>query len=145
MPHDPVPDLAAIEHWLVTAHIISRYHWDTLVFLYRHQTSLVSADHIALLLGYATGEVVDALEYLETLGFVARSRTSQGVRLYQFTAPANTPPGNACHRLLHYADSRAVRLFLARRWCRGDRRSDNNNYYSGLSGLPGGKPWQKAS
>jgi DNA-binding IclR family transcriptional regulator len=39
--------------------------------------------HIARLLGYATGEVVAALEYLESLGFVERSCVSQGVRLYQ--------------------------------------------------------------
>ena len=97
-----------------------------LVFLYLHQTSLVSAEHIARLLGYATGEVAAALEHLESLGFVERSRVSQGARLYQFTAPAHTPPGDACHRLMRVADSRTVRLLLARRWRRGDRRSDNN-------------------
>src|SRR6266581_6479138 len=71
-----------------------------LVFLYLHQTSLVSAEHIARLLGYATGEVAAALEHLESLGFVERSRVSQGARLYQFTARAHTPPGAACHRLI---------------------------------------------
>ena len=116
-----------------------------LVFLYLHQTSLVSAEHIARLLGYATGEVVAALEHLESLGFVERSRVSQGARLYQFTAPANTPPGAACHRLMRVADSRTVRLLLARRWRRGDRRSDNNTSYAGLFGREGGKLWRKAS
>ena len=116
MHQDNAPDLAAVEHWLVTARIASRQHWDMLVFLYRHRTSLVSAEHIARLLGYATGEVVDVLEHLGSLGFVERSRASRGVRLYQFTAPANTPPGAACHRLMRCADSRAVRLLLAKRW-----------------------------
>jgi hypothetical protein len=145
MPEEHVPDLSAVEHWLVTARITSLQHWDMLVFLCRHQTSLVSAEHIARLLGYATGEVVAALDHLESLGFVERSHVSQGARLYQFTTPANTPPGDACHRLMRVADSRAVRLLLARRWRRGDRRSDNNNGYADLSGLVGGKTWRQAS
>src|SRR5712691_2837465 len=81
MHQDNVPDLAAVEHWLVTARIESLQHWDMLVFLSRHQTSLVSAEHMARLLGYATGEVAAALKYLELLGFVERSRASQGVHL----------------------------------------------------------------
>jgi hypothetical protein len=145
MPEENAPDLSAVENWLVTARITSLQHWDMLVFLYRRQTSLVSAEHIARLLGYATGEAVAALDYLESLGFVARSRTSQGVRLYQFTAPAHTPPGEACHRLMHVADSRAVRLLLTRRWRHGDRSSNNNNSYAGWSNLAGGKTWRKAS
>jgi biotin operon repressor len=145
MPHDQAPDLSAVEHWLVTARIASRHHWDMLVFLYRHQTSLVSAEHIARLLGYTTGEVVAALEYLEALGLVARSRVSQGVRLYQFTAPADTPSGDACHRLMRVADSRAVRLFLAKRWRQGSRRPDTNTRAAGLRGLEERKTWRKAS
>jgi hypothetical protein len=116
-----------------------------LVFLYRHQTSLVSAEHIARLLGTATGEAVAALDHLESLGFVARSRTSQGVRLYQSTVPVNTPPGDACHRLLRIADSHAVRLLPTKRWWRGDRRSDTNERYAGLSSFQGGKTWRKVS
>jgi hypothetical protein len=145
MPHDQVPDLVAIEHWLVTARITSLQHWDTLVFLFRHPTSLVSAEHIARLTGSATGAVIAALDHLEALGFVARSRTSQGVRLYQFTAPAHTPPGDACHRLLRYADNRAVRLLLARKWRRGNRRPGTTNRLTSVSGREGGRPWRKVS
>jgi len=139
-----VPDLAVIEHWLVTARITSLQLWDMLVFLYRRQTSLVSAEHIARLLGYPPDEAVAALDDLESLGFVTRSRTSQGVRLYQFTAPAHTPLGNACHRLMRVADSRTVRLLLTKRWRHSERRSNNNNY-AGWSSLAGGKTWRKAS
>jgi len=145
MPRENAPDLSAVEHWLVTARIASRHHWDMLVFLYRHQTSLVNAEHIARLLGYTTGEVVAALEHLESLGFVARSRVSQGVRLYQCTAPADTPPGAACHQLMRVADSRAVRLLLAKRWRRGDRRPDTNHRYAGVVDREGGTTWRKAS
>jgi hypothetical protein len=145
MHHDHVPDLAAIERWLVTAHITTFSQWDMLVFLSHYRTSLVSAEHMARLLGYATGEVVTVLESLEAQGFVARSRTSQGVRLYQFTVPTDTPPGDACHRLLRVADSRAVRLLLAKRWRRGDRRPDTHNRTAHVSSLKGGKPWRKVS
>jgi len=145
MPQESAPDLSAVEHWLVTARIASLHHWDMLVFLSRHQTSLLSAEHMARLLGYTTGEVVAALEYLESLGFVERSRASQGVRLYQFTVPPDSTHGDACRRLLRVADSRAVRLLLAKRWRQGDRRADTNNSASGLSGREGEETWQKAS
>jgi hypothetical protein len=89
--------------------------------------------------------VIAALDHLEALGFVARSRTSQGVRLYQFTAPAHTPPGDACHRLLRYADNRAVRLLLARKWRRGNRRPGTTNRLTSVSGREGARPWRKVS
>jgi len=145
MNSDMTPDLAAVEHWLLSAGLTSIHHWDVLVFLYRHPTSLVSAEHIARLLGYATPEVIAALEHLEALGYVTRSRVSQAVRVYQFTVPADTPQGDACHRLLRLADSRPVRLFLSKRWRRGDGRLNASMRAAGLAGLAGGKAWRKAS
>jgi hypothetical protein len=145
MLQENTPDLSAVEHWLCTAGLASRLHWDMLVFLHHHQTSLVSAEYIARLLGHATGEVAAALEYLESCGFVARSRASRGVRLYQFTAPADTPSGDACHRLMRVADSRAVRLLLAQRWRRDDRGPNANPQDACVLTAAGGKPWRKAS
>jgi hypothetical protein len=145
MPHAHAPDSATVDHWLVTAQLVTRVHWDLLVFVYRHSTSLVSADHIARLLGYATGEVVAALEYLASLAFVARSRPSHGVRLYQFSAPVDTSPGDACHRLLRLADSRAVRLRLAQRWRDDDRSPPDTTHAAAVFGHCGGPPWRKAS
>ena len=126
MNSDMRPDLAAVEHWLLSAGLTLIYHWDVLVFIYRHSTSLVSAELIARLLGYATAEVVAALEHLEALGWVSRSRVSQAVRLYQFTVPAEAPPGDAWHRLLRLADSRPVRLLLVRRWRQDAVRANPN-------------------
>jgi len=145
MNSDMRPDLAAVEHWLLSAGLTLIYHWDVLVFIYRHSTSLVSAELIARLLGYATAEVVAALEHLEALGWVSRSRVSQAVRLYQFTVPAETPPGDACHRLLRLADSRSVRLLLVRRWRQDAGRANPNACAADLVGLAGGKAWRKAS
>ena len=92
MQPEPPPD-AAVEGWLATLGIESLCQWDVLVFLFRHQTTLVGADYLAQLLGYATEPVIEALDVLESLGLVARSRVSQGARLYQFTAPAGPPRG----------------------------------------------------
>ena len=86
-----------------------------LVFLDRHQSSMVSAEHIAGFLAYATAEVVAALDSLESSGLVERSRVSQGVRLYQLTAPADPTRRDALERLMTFADSHPVRLLLARR------------------------------
>src|SRR5713226_8339517 len=88
MAQDNQPDLQ-VEGWLKTLGIESLCQWDVLVFLYRHQSSLVGADQIALFLSYANAEVVAALDSLECSGLVERSRVSQGVRLYQLTAPAD--------------------------------------------------------
>lgn len=63
-----------VEDWLRTLGIVSLTQWDMLVFLYHHQTTLVGAEYIARLLGYATAPVVAALEVLESLGLVGRSR-----------------------------------------------------------------------
>ena len=104
-----------VEGWLKTLGIESLCQWDVLVFQYRHQSSLVSAEHIARFLGYATAEVVAALDILESSGLVERSRISQGMRMYQLTAPADPTRRDALERLMTLADSHTVRLLLARR------------------------------
>jgi hypothetical protein len=103
-----------VEGWLKTLGIESLCQWDVLVFLDRHQSSLLSADHIALFLSYANPEVVAALDSLESSG-LERSRVSQGVRLYQVIAPADPARRDALERLLTLADTPTVRLILARR------------------------------
>src|SRR6266849_6304945 len=114
MAQDNQADLQ-VEGWHKTLGIASLCQWDVLVFLYRHQSSLVSAEHIARFLGYATAEVVAALDSLESSGLVERSRVSQGVRLYQLTAPADPTRRDALERLMTLADSHTVRLLVAQR------------------------------
>jgi len=80
MARENPPDLE-VEGWLKTLGIGSLCRWDVLVFLDRHQSSLLSADHIALFLSYANAEVVAALDSVESSGLVERSRVSQGVLL----------------------------------------------------------------
>jgi DNA-binding MarR family transcriptional regulator len=109
-PHDASEEL--VESWLRTLGLDSLTQWDLLVFLYRHQTSLVGAEFIARLLGYATAPVVATLEVLESRGLVQRSRALQGVRLYQFALPADPPRRDAFERLTALANSRAGRLSL---------------------------------
>ena len=128
MAQDNEPDVQ-VEGWLKTLGIASLCQWDVLVFLYRHQSSLVSAEHIARFLGYATTEVVAALDSLESSGLLERSRVSQGVRLYQLTTLASAPApeggksevGRALERLMTHVDSRTLRVLQARRLLGGDR------------------------
>jgi hypothetical protein len=120
MPHENISD-AEIDGWLNTLGIVSRCQWDVLVFLYRHQTSLVGADFIARLLGYASDPVVAALDVLEFLGLVERSRVSQIVRLYQFTVPPDPQRGDAWARLLALASDRTGRVRLSKSLRGGDQ------------------------
>jgi DNA-binding IclR family transcriptional regulator len=114
MAQDNEPDVQ-VEGWLKTLGIESLSQWDVLVFLYRHQPSLVNTERIAHLLGYATGQVSAALDSLKSSGLVECSRVSEGVRLYQLSAPADPTRRDALERLMTLADSHTVRLPLGRR------------------------------
>ena len=120
MPHENISD-AEIDGWLNTLGIASRCQWDVLVFLYRHQSSLLGADFIARLLGYASDPVVAALDVLECLGLVQRSRVSQIVRLYQFTVPPDPQRRDAWARLLALASGRAGLVRLLKHLAGGDQ------------------------
>lgn len=109
------PSDAQVDAWLESLGIGLRCEWDLLVFLHRHHASLVGAEHVARLLGYPTGEVIAALDHLETLGLVERSRVNQGVRLYHFVAPGDPRRSNALERLLGIAQARAGRLLLVKK------------------------------
>ena len=115
-----------VEGWLKIFDIESLRQWDVLVFLYRHQSTLVRAEHIARLLGDATAEVVAALDSLESAELVQPSRVSQGVRLYQLTAPADSTRRAAFWQLMNLADSHTVRQLLGGRRLRGSDRPDQN-------------------
>ena len=137
MAQDTEPDVQ-VEGWLKTLGIESLFQWDVLVFLYRHQSSLVSTGHIARLLGYATGQASAALDSLKSSGLVEFSRVSvsQGVRLYQVTASADSGRRDALERLMTLPDSHTVRLLLARR-LPGSDRFDQNKNDSRLRGVKG--------
>ena len=138
MAEENQPDLQ-VNGWLKTLGIETLCQWDVLVFLYRHQSSLVSAESIARFLGYATAEVVAALDSLESSGLVERSRVSQGVRLYQVTAPADPARRDALERLMTLADSHTVRMLLPRRLRGSDRvaQPDQNKNDFPLPGAKG--------
>ena len=90
--------------------------WDVLVFLYRHHASLASAEQIARLLGYPSKAVGDALDTLESLRLVQRSRASQGVRLYQFVfSEVHLPPKSCFRQLISLTENRTGRLLLAKK------------------------------
>ena len=104
---------------LQTLGITSLCQWDVMVFLQRHRDSLLGADHLARLLGYETEFIVVAMEELEALGLVRRSRVSQGARFYHFIPPLGTQSHMALERLLALASHRPGRLHLSRQLRRG--------------------------
>ena len=126
MALDNQPDLQ-VEGWLKTLGIESLFQWDVLVFLYRHQPSLASTGDIAGLLAYPTGPVSAALDSLTSSELVECSRASQGVRLYQLTAPADPTRRDALERIMTLADSNTVRLPLARKLRGSDQPNQNKN------------------
>ena len=81
--------------------------WDALAFLYRHGTSLASAEQISRLLGYRSDSLFKALDSLTASGLVVRSRNSRGLRLYRL---AGSVP--ALDELIGMADGRQGRLLL---------------------------------
>jgi DNA-binding MarR family transcriptional regulator len=121
--HLESPTGAQIAGWLQTLGIASLCQWDVLFILYRHQASLVGAEYIAELLGYAPAAVVAALDVLECMGLVGRSRVSQNVRLYQFTVPTDPGRGGAFEQLEALATGRGGRLLVS-----GHLRGDGGSH-----------------
>jgi MarR family len=111
---DPVfPPDPEVVGWLTTLGVGSRCQWDVLVFLARHQSTLLGAADLARLLGYASQTLVVALDHLESLALVERSRVSQGARLYQCGGPLDGVRGTAWTRLQALATTRAGRVRIA--------------------------------
>jgi hypothetical protein len=86
--------------------------WDALVFLYRHAASLCTPAQIAHLIGYDKSEIGAALYKLETLGLIQRSRVSQGIRFYRFSAPVEPSRHSCLLELMNLAQDRRGRLLL---------------------------------
>jgi MarR family len=105
-----------IQDCLTRLGISSRVEWDVLAFVYRHQASLANADQIARMLGCASTVVGDALDHLNSLKLIRRSRASQGVRLYQFVSCEADPPFHSCfQQLITLAEKPAGRLLLIKK------------------------------
>jgi DNA-binding transcriptional ArsR family regulator len=88
--------------------------WDTATFLYRHGACLSTVEQIARLLGYPKTTIAVALERLESIGLVRRSRSAQGVRMYQFVEPSDPPVHNSFQELMSLSETRTGRLLLVR-------------------------------
>ena len=119
MDSERPPDLQ-VKGWLKTLGIESLCQWDMLVFFQGHQMSLLGPAYLASLLGYEIGPVAAALDVLESLRLVERSRVSQGVRMYRFTMAADPQRRDASERLFALANSRAGRVVLSKKLRAGD-------------------------
>jgi len=127
VPSEESPDVLALQ-WLQDLGLALLSEWETLAFLYRHSASLGSPAEIARLIGYEKAEIGAALQRLEVLGLVRRSRVAQGVRFYQFSAPAEASRRTGLLELMTLAESRPGRLLLLKHLKRpsaGPRRRRN--------------------
>ena len=119
MDRENPPD-SQVEGWLKTLGIESLCQWDVLAFFHGHQMSLLGPAYLASLRGYEIGPVAAALDVLESLRLVERSRVSQGVRMYRFTVPADPHRRHASERLFALANSRVGRVVLTKKLRAGD-------------------------
>jgi len=118
MASSPPPD-PEITGWLRLLGVTSCCQWDVLVFLSRHQTTLLGAADLARLLGYPSEAIVVALDGLETQELVARSRVSQGARLYHCRVLPDAPRCAALAQLLTLAADRVGRVRVAQQLRQG--------------------------
>jgi DNA-binding MarR family transcriptional regulator len=109
MATDESPD-ALVRECLQAIGVTRLSEWDALTFLYRHPVSLGTPAQIAQLIGYDKAEIGGALHTLEALGLIQRSRVSQGIRFYQFSA---TRDRQSCLlELMSQVQNRRGRLLL---------------------------------
>jgi hypothetical protein len=113
-----------VDTWFADVGISLLSEWDVLLFLHRRKTSLTSAAQIANLVGYGKGLVGEALDSLVQLGIVRRSRSSQGIRLYDFSLQEGYVHKESLNKLLTISDSRSGRLLIIRNL--QDRRPSTN-------------------
>jgi DNA-binding MarR family transcriptional regulator len=118
-PSDP-----EVQGWLHTLGVASLCQWHVLLFLFRHQTTLLGVEYLAHLLGYTTEAVVAALDVLEARELVARSRVSQGARLYKFLAPLASPSGEAFAQLQALTSDRVGRRRIYTQLRQGDHTAE---------------------
>ncbi len=113
---------ADVHRWLATIRVESLCQWDVVVFLYRHQTILMSPDELARLMGYQTATMFGTLAILAAQELVEFSqRSSAAARLYRFAEPSEPARRDALGRLLALAEHRSGRLLLCKCLRRGDR------------------------
>jgi MarR family len=106
--------------------ISSPVDWDVLVFVYRHQSSLANAEQIARMVGYPPTVVNDALENLESLKLLRRSRASSGASLYRCVpSVADSPSYDYFRQLIASVEHRTGRLGITKELRKA--RTENHN------------------
>ena len=88
---------------------------DALAFVYRHGTSLISADQIARLIGYESAIINGALDRLESEKLIERSEPSHGVYFYTILASPNAGRQRCLQQLISLSQTRAGRVLLVKR------------------------------
>jgi DNA-binding MarR family transcriptional regulator len=99
---------------LQTLGVVFLSEWDALTFVYQRGASLCTAAQIARLIGYDKAETGFALQKLEALGLIKRSRVANGIRFYRFSEPAEPVRRRCLTEMMSLSQDRAGRLLLLR-------------------------------
>jgi biotin operon repressor len=87
--------------------------WEVLAFLYRHGTSLASAEQLGQMIGIGSDAIRDAIDLLTSAGLIVRSSSARGVRLYRLaTAIENDTRQHSLDELMKLSGDRRSRLLL---------------------------------
>jgi DNA-binding MarR family transcriptional regulator len=105
---------SSLQRCVVNVGISLLCDWDVFAFVYRHVTSLITAEQIARLVGYESAVVSSALDRLENQKLIECSRPSRGVRLYRVLSLKDAEHQRCLHELVTLSGSRAGRLELVR-------------------------------
>ena len=105
--------------------------WDVLTFIYQHGASLCTAAQIARLVGYDKAETIAALQKLEALSLIERSRVMQGIRFYRLSVPTDPVRHRCLVEMMGLTQDRAGRL-LALKHLKRSRYELRGKHNSGL-------------
>jgi hypothetical protein len=107
---------------------------DVLAFIYRHNVTLASADHIAWLVGYEVAAVKSALHQLERAKLIERSRPSQGVFFCQVLYPKDPERKLRFGQLFRSLESRVGRELFTNQ-LKSDQSKSAREEHLGKSGV----------
>src|SRR5580704_16563156 len=103
MPAEARDDVPGVPQSLKALGVTHLSEWDVLTFFYRHAASLCTATQIASLTSYHEAEIGLALNKLEALDLIQRSRISQGIRMYRLLVPEELGRRSSLTELLSIA------------------------------------------
>jgi DNA-binding MarR family transcriptional regulator len=113
MPAENAQD-ELIKECLGSLDLSSLCEWDVLFFIHRYGTIVTHDGELAPLVGYENKLVSEALDKLEDLGLVVRSRLNANAKAHQLSVKTHSQHTASFQHLARAAATRVGRLILAK-------------------------------